>query len=192
MRAVARAAQFFAFAFLVAFLAGFAIFAREAVSLGPDDAARGDALVVFTGGVDRIPTAVRLLDEGRGGRLLISGVNPDVPIDEVREASGASQPLFDCCIDAGAEAVDTIGNATETADWARENAFTRIVVVTSDYHMPRALLELRTALPEGEFIAYGVRGPAPWTNARAARRWLQEYLKYVAVYGRELPRQILR
>jgi len=191
MIAAARAARTFAFAFVVAFLVGFAIFARQAASHGPQDDARGDALVVFTGGVDRIPTAVRLLDEGRGARLLISGVNPDVPVDEIREASGASAELFACCIDTGAQAADTVGNATETADWVRANAFDRLVVVTSDYHMPRALMELRTALPEGEFIAYGVRGPAPCSSARSARRWLQEYLKYLAVYARELPRRAL-
>lgn len=189
MIAAARAARIFAFAFVIAFLVGFAIFSREATGHGPQDGVRGDALVVFTGGVDRIPTAVRLLDEGRGARLLISGVNPDVPLDEIREASGASPQLFACCIDTGAQAADTVGNATETADWARANAFNRLIVVTSDYHMPRALMELRTALPEGEFVAYGVRGPPPWTSARAARRWLQEYLKYLAVYARELPRR---
>ncbi len=174
--------RFAAFFALVAMLAGFALFAREASGYGPDEGARGDAIVALTGGADRVITAVRLLDEGRGARLLISGVNPEAPLEDVREASGASAALFECCIDAGAQARDTAGNAAETARWARENGYQRLIVVTSDYHMPRALAELRAALPQVRFVAYGVRGRPPWRNAAAARRWAQEYFKYAAVH----------
>ena len=174
--------RFAAFFALVAMLAGFALFAREASAYGPRSDARGDAIVALTGGADRVITAVRLLDEGRGARLLISGVNPDAPLEDVREAAGASAELFACCIDAGAQARDTAGNARETARWARENGYERLIVVTSDYHMPRALAELRAALPEAGFVPYGVRGRPPWRDAAAARRWVQEYFKYAAVY----------
>lgn len=174
--------RFAGFFVLVAMLAGFALFAREASDYGPQPGADGDAIVALTGGAERVITAVRLLDEGRGDRLLISGVNPDAPLEDVREAAGASPELFDCCIDAGAEARDTAGNAAETARWARDNGYDRLIVVTSDYHMPRALAELRAALPQADFVPYGVGGRPPWRDAAAARRWVQEYFKYAAVY----------
>ena len=58
--------------------------------------------------------------------------------------------------------------------------------------MPRALLELRRTMPQTQLIAYGVASPPPWENTRTARRWLQEYFKYVAVYGRETARSLTR
>ena len=78
-----------------------------------------------------------------------------------------------------------MGNAAETAAWARSHGYEHLIVVTSDYHMPRALLELQAAMPDVRLSAYGVPAPAPWSGGHEARRWMVEYVKYAAVYGRE-------
>ena len=185
MSGLAGAARFVAFFILVAAVTGFALFVREARSHGETGAARADAIVVLTGGPGRVATAVRLLEDDRGARLLISGVNPGSPIEDIAAAAGASEALFDCCVDVGLEAADTVGNAAETARWAAGRGYDSVIVVTSDYHMPRALLELQAAMPDTGLVAYAVPAPAPWTGPAEARRWLTEYFKYAAVYARE-------
>jgi uncharacterized SAM-binding protein YcdF (DUF218 family) len=98
--------------------------------------------------------------------------------------------LYDCCVDLGFSAVDTIGNARETAAWARANKFRRLIVVTADYHMPRAILELKGALPEGQLQAYPVATDEIdarrwWRSGWGARRMVVEYCKYLVILTRE-------
>lgn len=177
--------RFAAFFVLVAVLTGFALFVREARSHGDEPDAAADGLVVLTGGPGRVATAVTLLEADRGARLLISGVNPGSPIEDIAAAAGASQALFACCVDVGLEASDTSGNAAETARWAAERGYDSLIVVTSNYHMPRALLELQAAMPDTRLTAYAVPAEPPWSSASEARRWMTEYFKYAAVYARE-------
>ncbi len=106
-----------------------------------------DAVVVLTGGANRIDRALAVLEEGQARFLLISGVDPDVrPADLEAEYDWPTQ-LEECCIDLGFRSVDTRSNATETARWAGRRDVHSIRLVTSDWHMRRAELELAKALP---------------------------------------------
>lgn len=157
----------------------------------PEEPARADAIVALTGpSAERINAAMRLLEQDKGSKLFISGVNPEVRRRELRELTPGSNRLFDCCVELGFEAEDTIGNAQEIAFWARDNGYRRLIVVTSDYHMPRSLLEIRSAAPELQLIPYAVPTPSLddsgwWRAAVTAKRMTLEYLKYLAVLGRE-------
>lgn len=150
-----------------------------------------EAIVALTGNASiRITAAVRLLEEGKGRRLLVSGVNPEVTRAELRGVSRATQRLYDCCVQLGFDAADTKGNAAETAAWVAEEGFTSLIVVTADYHMPRSLLEMRGALPDVALIPYPVATPEVdaktwWKTDLGARRILVEYTKYLAVFARE-------
>jgi uncharacterized SAM-binding protein YcdF (DUF218 family) len=104
----------------------------------------------------------------------------------------AVRRLYDCCVDLGFTAADTVGNARETAAWAQAMRYTSLVVVTADYHMPRAMLELRAVLRGTgiETQTYAVATPALksrtwWRSPRAARLMVVEYCKYLAILGRE-------
>ena len=133
---------------LVAFLVGFWNFA-ETVRQDVEEPAPAQAIVALTGGsLERLTTGVRLLEEHKGERLLISGVNRIVTDAELLDALDADASLGACCIDVGRSAEDTLGNASETAAWAREHRYTNIILVTDDYHMPRSRAELEAALPE--------------------------------------------
>jgi uncharacterized SAM-binding protein YcdF (DUF218 family) len=151
----------------------------------------GDAIVALTGGgSERLRTAARLLSEGRGRRLLISGVNPAITDEDVYALLEAPEDLVACCIDLGRQAEDTLGNASETAAWARRSGFSRVIVVTDDYHMPRSLVELRVAMPDVTLIPYPVRTPQSEPGAwqrdlRIASRIGSEYVKYIVIRGRE-------
>lgn len=178
-------------------LVGLFVFAGRVQDLTPaPDPQRADAIVALTGpSAERVNKAIRLLEQDKGDRLLISGVNRDVRRQELRALTPGSSKLFNCCVDLGFEAEDTVGNASEIAEWARGKDYRSLIVVTSDYHMPRSLLEIRSALPGVVLTPYAVKTPslteADWWRANAtARRMTLEYMKYLAVLGREAMHRI--
>jgi uncharacterized SAM-binding protein YcdF (DUF218 family) len=153
------------------------------------DLPRADAIVALTGGEARIPEAVRLLAQGKGRRLLISGVNPTTTRKELVGLAPNSQHLFRCCIDVGRAARDTVGNADETSQWVRERRFKSLIVVTADYHMPRSLAELRRTLPDVELIPYPVQPRnvhvnAWWAYPGTMQLLVSEYLKFMPSFAR--------
>jgi uncharacterized SAM-binding protein YcdF (DUF218 family) len=173
------------------FVAGFVIFAAIIARFTPSSNERADGIVVLTGGEHRLIEAARLLSEGRGTRLLISGVNPITSRDDLLRKSGMSNRLFECCVDVGYAAHDTKGNASETRNWAIDRKFAKLIIVTSSYHMPRSLIELGRAMPEVELVAYPVVSRAFqnerwWTHGGMFRLLLSEYVKFLpsaARYG---------
>ncbi len=173
------------------FVIGFWQFA-ERVRAEAVEPPQAQAIVALTGGsLERLSTGVRLLEEKKGARLLISGVNRVVTDQELLgEALNVNEELARCCIDLGRAAEDTLGNAAETAAWAREHRFREIILVTDDYHMPRSLTELSLAMPEAEIHPYPVRtrwtDPVLWrSDLTAASRLGAEYVKYLVIRGRE-------
>jgi len=175
-------------------LAGLFAFAdrvqRSTPPAAPDAA---DGIVVLTGASnERMPAAVGLLTQHMGRRLLVSGVNREVTRAQLRGHTGAVPRLYDCCVDLGFTAVDTVGNARETADWAKSMRFSSLTIVTSDYHMPRAMLELRAAMPAPAYRLQTYATTTPvlkashwWRSPVAARLMVVEYCKYLAILGRE-------
>ncbi|TAJ65412.1 YdcF family protein [Brevundimonas sp.] len=152
--------------------------------------ARADAIVALTGpSAERVNAAIRLLEQDKGRRVLISGVNREVRRQELRALTPGSNRLFNCCVDLGFEAEDTVGNAQEIAAWADAKGYDSLIVVTSDYHMPRALTEIRAAAPGVELTPYAVETPSLdnsrwWKAAVTARRMTLEYMKYLAALAR--------
>jgi uncharacterized SAM-binding protein YcdF (DUF218 family) len=172
--------------------AGLLAFADRVSRLTPaEEPAPADGIVAFTGGSDlRLEAATRLLEDGAGRRLLVSGVNRRATRADVWGVMGAAKPVFDCCVDLGFTAADTIGNARETAQWARALGYRRLILVTADYHTPRAMLELSGAMPGVEITPYPVATAAldarKWqASGEGVRRMTLEYCKYLAVLARE-------
>lgn len=147
-----------------------------------------DGIVVLTGGASRIVDAVELLASGRGKRLLISGVNPATTPGELTRVNPDFESLL-ALIDLGHDATNTIGNAVETGRWVREQNFRSLIVVTSGWHMPRALIEIENELPDVQLIPYPVisermREDPWWSDVPTVRLLLIEYIKYVASFVR--------
>src|SRR3954452_24974100 len=149
---------------------------------------RSDGIVALTGGSQRIGDAIDLLARGYANRLLITGVNEHTSRSEIARLNPGQRRLFDCCVDLDYRARNTIGNAIETRRWAESNGFDTIIVVTSNYHMPRTLVELEHALPNLQKIPYPVAATIDphewWRNPRAAKVLVTEYLKFLAVWLR--------
>jgi uncharacterized SAM-binding protein YcdF (DUF218 family) len=170
---------------------GFIVFAEKIARSRPPADARADAIVVLTGGAQRIDGALALIAEKRAKRLLISGVNQDVTQHDLeRVVSGNLRDDLACCVDLGKEARDTIGNAAEARHWAEERGFSSLIVVTSDYHMPRSMTELASAMPNVELIPYPVSSAhiafdGWWHDPGAFGLLAREYGKYLVANARQ-------
>ncbi len=173
---------------LLAFLAilyvlGFALFAVTLESPAAADTPRADAIVAITGGKGRIEHASSLLAVGKGRRLLIAGADPAVRKADLVHRLGGKKRLFDCCVDLGSESVDTRSNAEEAKRWVERRRYKSVRLVTSDWHMRRALYEFHrvfdrdvTVIPDavhtepsfitlfGEYNKYLLRRLSVWLD----------------------------
>jgi uncharacterized SAM-binding protein YcdF (DUF218 family) len=158
------------------------------------EAKNADAIVALTGGDARLDKAMELLVQGRGKRLLISGVHEDVTRDQLfiqlkSQSAAARRDVFDCCVDIGHGAGNTIGNAYEAAEWVRNNKYRSVILVTAAYHMPRSVMELSAAMPSIALVAQPVfpedlETRNWWQDRQSAWVLLGEYTKYLFSWGR--------
>jgi uncharacterized SAM-binding protein YcdF (DUF218 family) len=176
------------------FACGFVWFVSHVSHLAtPDDPGEADAIIVLTGGQARLNAALDLLKSGKGQRLLISGVNPRASLEALQAATGGDKVLFTCCVDIDHAALDTIGNAEESAKWVESHAYQSVILVTNNYHMPRSMLEMGRLLRAADLRPYPVVNTklddGAWMMKPGALRVLfTEYTKYLA----SLARGILR
>lgn len=188
-RLLGRAALGFGLLLAVSFgylAGGFVRFAQEVSRLGtPADVEPADGIVVLTGGAMRLDQAIGLLKDGHAGRLLISGVNPGTSIATLSRLTGTDRAWFDCCVDVDYAALNTIGNAEMTDRWARQQGFDELILVTSDYHMPRTLLEFDRFAHVPVIRPYPVARADLWNGpdmptGQGFRVLLNEYVKLLA------------
>lgn len=148
-----------------------------------------DGIAVLTGGAARIDEAMKLLTQQKAKRLLITGVNRTTSTEELKQLASQGDQLFSCCVDIDKEARNTIDNATETSQWVARNHYNSVIVVTSNYHMPRALAELGRVMPGVTLIPYSVVDNNVhldrwWTFPGTTRLLISEYLKYLPALAR--------
>jgi uncharacterized SAM-binding protein YcdF (DUF218 family) len=168
----------------IAFVVGFGFFLRllpnEEVALQRN----ADGIVVLTGGTARVTDALELLAAHRGKRLLITGVNPGTTTNDIAHQVTDYSRILACCVDLDYSAMNTLGNAVQTRRWAIDRGFHSLIIVTSAYHMPRAMAEIAHQLPDVTLIAFPVvadrlRVEPWWANGTSTRLVLSEYFKYL-------------
>jgi uncharacterized SAM-binding protein YcdF (DUF218 family) len=142
-----------------------------------------DGIVALTGGASRIADAIELLASGRGKRLLISGANRATNSNEISRLNPEFDRWVRCCVDFD-RSLNTLGNAVETRRWAQSRGFRSLIIVTSNYHMPRALAEIAHQLPGVVLVPFPVvtdrlRSERWWSSGTTARLMLSEYVKYI-------------
>jgi uncharacterized SAM-binding protein YcdF (DUF218 family) len=168
-------------------LGGFIRFAQDVATFGrAGGIGEADGIVVLTGGAERLDQAVDLLKRGKARRLLISGVNPGTTASTLSRLTETDRRLFDCCVDLDYAALNTVGNAEMTERWAREQGFDDLILVTSDYHMPRTLIEFERIAHVPTIRPYAVVRPDLWAGDSALPSGLGvkvlvvEYAKLIA------------
>lgn len=179
------------------FIGGFVIFAGSLETAPREIASQStaDGIVALTGGTERLPVAFALLKADKGQRLLITGVGDGVTIDDLKpnflpgEETAEDSAKISCCLDIDRAARDTVGNAGATVSWVKAQEYQSLIVVTSAYHMPRALIELGRGLPNTQLIPFPVQSSRVdlanwWKDLDTAGLVLGEYLRTSVAFVR--------
>ena len=143
-----------------------------------------DAIVVVTGGSERVMTGIELLESGIGQKLLISGVHKNLTLDNLLGIQPVPAALRSCCIILGYQADSTIGNAEEARAWMQSQAYKSMRLVTANYHMPRTLLLFRTAMPDVNIFPHPIAPDSVklsdwWEHPNTIQLLATEYTKFL-------------
>lgn len=185
LRAAANLSLYTAILCLVSLTLGFFLFSHNIEnSTKTKTPPKSDAIVVLTGGANRIQTAFALMDKNLGERLLITGVNWRTSKSAIFGALNRDINNSKLKVDIDHLALDTLGNAKETANWAKRHNYKKLIIVTSNFHMSRSLLEFKLAMPDIEFISYPAfenkNNSTTHKSGQKLRFNLREYGKLVA------------
>jgi uncharacterized SAM-binding protein YcdF (DUF218 family) len=170
---------------------GLIAFSRSIPETVVDRTTPTDAIIVLTGGSKRVATGLNLVTHGLAVRVLVSGVHRDVEVEQLLQNGPNVEQDLRCCVDAGHGALDTAGNASESAAWMRRHGFRSLRLVTASYHMPRSLLEFRHAMPEAIVIPHPVFSDDVkidnwWQWPGTASLIVREYNKFLLSWARQI------
>ncbi|MGH1397885.1 MAG: YdcF family protein [Alphaproteobacteria bacterium] len=162
-------------------LIGFAAFASYALNIQPDKTIKtSDAIIVLTGGTDRVDTGLTLFASGKAANLFISGVHKDTPKKDIIALWKGQTALPPCCFDIGQTATTTLENAAEITAWTTDKKIFDALLVTSNYHMPRAMMEMRAAMPTIHFTPHAItQTDLPTHEKRIWELLFSEYHKFL-------------
>lgn len=146
-----------------------------------------DGIVILTGGSNRLDASLKLLDENKAKKLLISGVGAGSNLASVLIMSGSLPDNIAEMLDRielGYDAKNTIGNAEEAAQWVKRNNYKSIRLVTANYHMNRSLAEFKKSMPDISIISHPVFPEefildTWWRHGTSKKLLILEYNKYL-------------
>lgn len=165
-------------------LSGFIWYALDVPEHVDDVMSSTDAIVVLTGGSERLDSGLTLLHRKMARTLFVSGVHRGVEVEELLRLSHQKLAPEDCCIVLGYAANNTIGNALETSAWMHAEGFHSLRLVTSNYHMRRSLMEFGYAMPDIVIIPHPVFALTVkqnwWLWPGTAHLIALEYIKFIA------------
>ncbi|MGE4350827.1 MAG: YdcF family protein [Bdellovibrionales bacterium] len=180
----------FAIVLLAVWLAGFFLFVgRVTAYIEPvidEEIVSTDAIIVLTGGSERIDAGLSLLRAGKAKKLFVSGVYPSVTMKTLMNKKNVPKDLMECCVVLGRSADNTIGNAYETRDFMAKEGYKTLRLVTSHYHMPRSLYLFDHMMPDVRIYLYPVSSDAValrswWRSPGTLSLLAYEYSKYLYV-----------
>lgn len=168
----------------LAWLGGLIAFAADIPRTVKDSTTHTEAIVVLTGGSERLDAGLSLLHQGLGDKLFVSGVYRGIDVTELLRLARQKPDQVECCIVLGHAADNTLGNAAETAQWMKQEGFHSLRLVTGNYHMRRSLSEFRHAMPDAVIIAHPVFPDAVkrdrwWLWPGTAHLIIGEYTKFL-------------
>jgi uncharacterized SAM-binding protein YcdF (DUF218 family) len=174
-----------------AWCGGLVWFANTIPDTPEDQSEATDAIVVLTGGSQRLKSGLDLLADGKGKKLFVSGVYRSTDVAALLHTARQSPDALQCCIVLGHEADNTLGNATETALWVSRENYRSLRLVTANYHMRRALLEFSRAMPGIRIVPHpvfpeGVKRERWWAWPGTLGLIVGEYDKYLLALARPL------
>jgi uncharacterized SAM-binding protein YcdF (DUF218 family) len=189
VRSIMRVAWSICVLLVVMYIGGFPVYVAEYQRAAEPIFEEADAIVVLTGGPDRIAEGAKLLAEKRAKRLFISGVNEQTDEDDLVRTVPLLQKFLSCCVTIDRDALNTHENAMQTLAWVKQNQINSIILVTSHAHMPRALFEFHMSGDNDVMISpWRVGGPTRaddwWHDMNNIRMMVTEYTKLIGAITR--------
>jgi uncharacterized SAM-binding protein YcdF (DUF218 family) len=168
----------------VLWLGGLVAFAADIPRSVKDNSTHTDAIVVLTGGSERLDAGLSLLRQGLADKLFVSGVYHGIDVTELLRLARQKPDQVECCIVLGHAADNTLGNAAETAQWMKQEGYHSLRLVTGNYHMRRSLAEFHHAMPDAVIVAHPVFPDAVkrdrwWLWPGTAHLIISEYTKFL-------------
>ena len=172
---------------------GFFCFSLWAISFKYTPVEKADAIIVLTGGPDRISSAIHLLENQNAPQLFISGVNKVVKEEDLLKKV---PPELRSKIHLGYMADSTYTNALESSDWIQQNNLKTIILLTSFYHMPRSLIEMHQQIPNLKIYPYSIfpnkfENSTHWLHTNYAWQLFLEYHKFLITYSKYFIKRII-
>lgn len=134
-------------------------------------------IVILTGGTNRIKDGLKIIKGFNKSReinfkILVSGTGKGftkkILMDQIEP--NFNLDLIECCIDLDSVSKNTFTNAIETSKWARENNINEFILITSNYHMPRAILEFKNIMPYKKIYTFPIK-----PKKHNIKNWLDSY-----------------
>ena len=141
-----------------------------------------DSIVVLTGDKFRISKGMEILSNGIGEKLLLSGVNKNIKLTNIMNEFPKYKNFFDCCVEIENISSNTFENSIETFLWLEKNKYNSVLIVSSDYHMPRAKLEFEKFLNTKNTYYHPVNSNNNLMAIGKIKKLFLEYVKYMITY----------
>jgi uncharacterized SAM-binding protein YcdF (DUF218 family) len=141
-----------------------------------------DSIVVLTGDKFRISKGMEILSNGIGEKLLLSGVNKNIKLTNIKNEFPKYKNFFDCCVEIENISSNTFENSRETFLWLEKNKYNSVLIVSSDYHMPRAKLEFEKFLNTKNTYYHPVNSNNNLMAIGKIKKLFLEYVKYMRTY----------
>ena len=141
-----------------------------------------DSIVVLTGDKFRISKGMEILSNGIGKKLLLSGVNKNIELINIKNEFPKYNNFFNCCVDIDNISSNTFENSRETFLWLEKNKYNSLLIVSSDYHMPRAKLEFERFFKTENTYYHPVNSNNDVNAIGKIKKLFLEYVKYMRTY----------
>ena len=148
-------------------------------------------IVILTGGTNRIKDGLKIIEDFKKSKkinykILVSGTGMGFTKSSLKKKLGPNfnPKLIQCCVDLDSVSKNTFTNASETFKWAKKNDIKEFILITSNYHMPRAILEFKNVMPKLKIYTYAIipkkHNIENWLNSYETFNLIfTEYCKYI-------------
>jgi len=149
---------YFCLILLVAFFFGLVGFVDTINKYKQPRLVLADVAVVLTGGAGRIEKGIEILNKNKVKKLFISGVHKSVVVKKLLNVvkDNSFNQYNKSNIILGYQAKTTFDNGIEVANFIKNNNYKSIYLITSKFHMPRSMYEVRHRLPNVKIIPYPI------------------------------------
>ena len=158
---------FFLLIFIIIFIyfcTGLLKYKEQVQSLTEYSIKEAENVVILTGGSNRIKEGLKLIKNfsklgSMNIDILISGTGKGFTKLNVNKLLSKNDPLnifIECCLELDNKSQNTRSNAIEILKWVNKNSIKQLILITSNYHMPRAVLEFKNKIPNLKIIKYPI------------------------------------